>query len=175
LIQVIDSQGFRPNVGIILLNAEGHVFWAKRKGQNAWQFPQGGIASSESPTEAMFRELHEETGLRPEHVELIGQTRRWLRYRLPKRMIRRHSHPVCIGQKQRWFLLRLVADEDCFRLDATPKPEFDGWRWVDYWHPVNEVVYFKRKVYNLALNELAKLLPQQNEQSQKHALSDNRV
>lgn len=155
---MIDSQGFRPNVGIILTNDQGHVFWAKRKGQDAWQFPQGGISKNESPREAMYRELYEETGLQPDHVEIIGQTRRWLRYRLPKRMIRRHSHPLCIGQKQRWFLLRLVADEHCLKLDATEKPEFDGWRWVDYWHPVQEVVFFKRRVYQLALNELAPLL-----------------
>jgi len=106
----------------------------------------------------MFRELFEETGLQPEHVEIMGQTQRWLRYRLPKRMIRRHSQPLCIGQKQRWFLLRLVGDEQCFKLDATDKPEFDGWRWVDYWHPVREVVFFKRKVYRRALDELAPLL-----------------
>jgi len=106
----------------------------------------------------MFRELFEETGLQPEHVEIMGQTQRWLRYRLPKRMIRRHSQPLCIGQKQRWFLLRLIVDEQCFKLDATDKPEFDGWRWVDYWHPVREVVFFKRKVYQRALDELAPLL-----------------
>jgi putative (di)nucleoside polyphosphate hydrolase len=155
---VIDSQGFRPNVGIILTDDQGRVFWAKRKGQDAWQFPQGGISRNESPQEAMYRELYEETGLQPDHVEIIGQTRRWLRYRLPKRMIRRHSQPLCIGQKQRWFLLRLVAGENCLQLDATDKPEFDGWRWVDYWHPVKEVVFFKRRVYQLALNELAPLL-----------------
>lgn len=155
---MIDSQGFRPNVGIILTNGSGRVFWAKRRGQDAWQFPQGGISEKETPEEAMFRELFEETGLQPEHVEIMGQTQRWLRYRLPKRMIRRHSQPLCIGQKQRWFLLRLVGDEHCFKLDVTEKPEFDGWRWVDYWHPVSEVVFFKRKVYQRALDELAPLM-----------------
>lgn len=171
---MIDSQGFRPNVGIILTNDQGRVFWAKRKGQDAWQFPQGGISRDESPMEAMYRELYEETGLQPDHVEIIGQTRRWLRYRLPKRMIRRHSHPLCIGQKQRWFLLRLVADEHCLKLDATDKPEFDGWRWVDYWHPVNEVVFFKRRVYQLALNELAPLLFQGESQSTRQEKNNSR-
>lgn len=161
---MIDSQGFRPNVGIILTNGTRRVFWAKRKGQNAWQFPQGGISGSETPEEAMFRELFEETGLKPQHVEIMGQTQRWLRYRLPKRMIRRHSLPLCIGQKQRWFLLRLVGGEHCFKLDATDTPEFDGWRWVDYWYPVREVVYFKRKVYQLALNELAPLIFPESDQ-----------
>ncbi len=155
---MIDLDGFRPNVGIILCNDEGRLFWAKRVGQDAWQFPQGGIRENESPTEAMYRELWEETGLQPEHVEIIGVTRKWLRYRLPKRFIRRNSHPRCIGQKQRWFLLRLKSGEDAFRLDASHSPEFDGWRWVDYWQPVDEVVFFKRKVYKLALQELAPLL-----------------
>ena len=155
---MIDSQGFRANVGIILANNEGRVFWAKRRGQDAWQFPQGGIAPNERPVEAMYRELYEETGLRPEDVEILGQTRRWLRYRLPRYMVRRRSRPLCIGQKQRWFLLRLVGGEDRFNLEATDKPEFDGWRWVDYWYPMREVVFFKRKVYERALNELAPLI-----------------
>lgn len=155
---MIDLDGFRPNVGIILCNNAGQLFWAKRVGQNAWQFPQGGIREDETPKQAMFRELWEETGLQREHVEIVGVTQKWLRYRLPKRFIRRHSHPLCIGQKQRWFLLRLTSGEDSVCLDASRTPEFDGWRWVDYWEPVDEVVFFKRKVYKRALKELAPLL-----------------
>lgn len=155
---VIDADGFRPNVGIILVNDENRLFWGRRIGQDAWQFPQGGIQRKESPREAMFRELEEEVGLRPEHVELLGETQRWLRYRLPKRFIRRHSHPLCIGQKQRWFLMRVNCAESDFCLDRCEKPEFDSWRWVDYWAPVQDVVYFKRRVYERALEELAPLL-----------------
>lgn len=155
---MIDSDGFRPNVGIILSNGDRQVFWARRVGQNAWQFPQGGIRRSESPEEAMFRELEEEVGLLPEDVELVGCTKSWLRYRLPKRFVRRHCQPVCIGQKQIWFLLRLVGTEERVRLDHHVKPEFDSWRWVQYWHPVREVVSFKRDVYSRALNELGSLL-----------------
>jgi putative (di)nucleoside polyphosphate hydrolase len=155
---VIDSEGFRPNVGIIICNGDRRLFWGRRVGQDAWQFPQGGIKPEESPEQAMFRELEEEIGLLPEQVELLGATRRWLRYRLPKRFIRRHSHPICIGQKQIWFLLRAKCAESEFCLDKTPKPEFDDWRWVKYWQPVQEVVYFKRRVYHLALEELAPLL-----------------
>lgn len=106
----------------------------------------------------MYRELREEIGLVPEDVELIGSTREWLRYRLPKRFIRRHSRPVCIGQKQRWFLLRLLSSENQVRLDLTDAPEFDDWRWVDYWRPLDEIVFFKRRVYERALEELAPLL-----------------
>lgn len=152
---MIDSQGYRANVGIILINAEGRVFWARRTGEQAWQFPQGGIRAEESPLQAMYRELAEETGLKPEHVELVGQTRRWLRYRLPDRFIRRRTRPVCIGQKQRWFILRLTGGEDCVDLAGSGYPEFDNWCWVDYWRPPEDVIFFKRQVYRQALRELA--------------------
>jgi putative (di)nucleoside polyphosphate hydrolase len=152
---VIDSDGFRPNVGIILVNALGQVLWARRIGQDAWQFPQGGIQGRETPEQAMFRELKEEIGLSPGDVEVLAVTRGWLRYRLPKRMIRRHSHPVCVGQKQKWFLLRMLSHDSAVRIDETDKPEFDGWRWVSYWYPLGQVVSFKREVYRKALRELS--------------------
>lgn len=155
--QVIDSEGFRANVGIILCNDEGRLFWARRIGQKSWQFPQGGIRRNESPQEAMFRELGEEVGLRPEHVEVVGCTKGWLRYRLPKRLIRRHSRPTCIGQKQVWFLLRMRGSETDVHLDCSERPEFDHWCWVDYWYPLESVVSFKRNVYLRALRELAHL------------------
>ena len=154
---MIDSQGYRANVAIVLSNSQGQLFWAKRIGMDAWQFPQGGIRKDESAEDAMYRELQEETGLLPEHVKLIGCTQDWLRYRLPKRFIRKQSSPVCIGQKQIWYLLELLAEDSEVRLDACRKPEFDHWRWVDFWHPVNEVVEFKRKVYEMALQELVAL------------------
>lgn len=155
---MIDSKGYRPNVGIILCNDEGRVFWAKRKGVNSWQFPQGGIDDDEDPETAMYRELREETGLKAEHVELLGRTRYWLRYKLPERYIRKNSTPVCIGQKQIWFILRLVSAESNVRFDCSAKPEFDNWRWVEYWHPLKDVVYFKRKVYQKAMAELGAVL-----------------
>jgi len=155
---LIDHEGYRPNVGIIICNQDRRLFWGRRVNQNAWQFPQGGIKPDESPEQAMFRELEEEVGLLPGQVEILGCTRRWLRYRLPKRYIRRNCHPVCIGQKQIWFLLRARCTESDFCFDNTPKPEFDAWRWVKYWQPVREVVYFKRRVYSQALEELAPLL-----------------
>lgn len=156
--QVIDADGYRPNVGIILTNREGQLLWARRIRQNAWQFPQGGIQRKETPEEAMYRELEEEVGLCSGHVEVLGSTRGWLRYQLPDRLIRRHRKPVCIGQKQVWYMLRLLGDESAVCLDRTDKPEFDHWRWVDYWHPLREVVSFKREVYRRALNELAPLV-----------------
>lgn len=154
---MIDEEGFRPNVGIILVNDVGRVLWARRIGQDSWQFPQGGIQPGEQPEEAMYRELHEEVGLEPGHVKVMGCTRGWLRYRLPKRFIRRNCVPVCIGQKQRWYVLHFLGDASDVRLDAGDKPEFDHWRWVHYWRPLREVVFFKRGVYRRALNELAPL------------------
>ena len=155
---MIDSEGYRLNVGIILCNAEGRLFWARRIGQHSWQFPQGGIRRDESPEQAMFRELAEEVGLRPEHVQVIGSTRGWLRYRLPKRLIRESCQQVCIGQKQIWFLLRMRCNEEAVQLDLSERPEFDHWQWVDYWYPLRAVVPFKRHVYWRALHELAPLL-----------------
>jgi putative (di)nucleoside polyphosphate hydrolase len=155
---VIDAKGFRPNVGIILCNQDNKLLWARRIGQNAWQFPQGGIRKNESTEEALYRELHEEVGLEPEQVEIIGQTREWLRYRLPKHLLRHDRKPLCIGQKQRWFLLRLIGNEGDVRLDRSDKPEFDHWCWVEYWQPLREVVAFKRDVYRSALKEFENLL-----------------
>ena len=155
---MIDSKGFRPNVGIILCNDEGAVFWAKRAGVNSWQFPQGGIDTNEDAETAMYRELWEETGLEASDVKLIGRTRYWLRYKLPERYIRRTSFPLCIGQKQIWYLLHLVSHESKVRFDRTERAEFDGWRWVHYWDPLKDVVYFKRKVYRRAMTELGAML-----------------
>lgn len=155
---MIDTEGYRANVGIILANRCGRVLWARRVGQNAWQFPQGGIRGRETAEEAMYRELREELGLDACHVEVLGRTRNWLRYTLPKRYIRRNRSPVCIGQKQVWFLLRLLGGESAVRLDAFERPEFDTWRWVSYWEPPREVIFFKRDVYRRALRQLAPLL-----------------
>lgn len=155
---MIDSKGYRANVGIILCNDAGYVFWAKRKGLDSWQFPQGGIHDNETPETAMYRELWEETGLENQHVQLLGRTRYWLRYNLPEQFIRKHSQPLCIGQKQIWFILRLVSSDTQVRFDCTLRPEFDGWRWVHYWHPLKYVVYFKRKVYHRAMAELGSVL-----------------
>lgn len=155
---MIDSKGYRPNVGIILCNDDGQLFWAKRMKTNAWQFPQGGVNENETPEAAMYRELREETGLKAEHVRLIGRTRYWLRYDLPERYIRKDSLPLCIGQKQIWYILHLTGNESNVRFDCTNKPEFDNWRWIEYWEPLKDVVYFKRWVYQKAMVELGTML-----------------
>jgi putative (di)nucleoside polyphosphate hydrolase len=154
----IDSQGYRANVGIIVSDDAGQVLLGGRIGQAGWQFPQGGIRVRESPEQAMYRELGEEIGLDPADVDILGMTRGWMRYKLPERYVRRDAQPACIGQKQRWFLLRLRTSKDRLRVDSTTTPEFDRWRWVNYWQPVGEVIFFKRRVYVRALEELAPLL-----------------
>ena len=153
-----DSEGYRSNVGIILAYEDGRLLLGGRAGQAGWQFPQGGVQVDETPEIAMYRELHEEIGLHPDDVEVLGQTSQWLHYQLPDKFIRHDRKPVCIGQKQVWFMLRLTSDEGRLNLESSDLPEFDRWRWVDYWHPVKEVVYFKRQVYVHALAELAPLI-----------------
>jgi len=154
MTDLIDAQGFRANVGIVLIRDGGDVFLGGRSDGRGWQFPQGGVQRDESAEQALYRELREEVGLEPDDVEMLAVTRTWLRYRLPSRYVRRRSRPLCIGQKQRWFLLRMVGGEERLRFDLTSQPEFDSWRWVDYWSPVREVIHFKRNVYARALEEL---------------------
>ena len=156
---MLDRDGFRPNVGIILLNQRSQVFWGKRIRTHSWQFPQGGIDRGENPEQAMFRELHEEVGLLPQHVQVLARTRDWLRYEVPDRFIRRDARGHYKGQKQIWFLLHLVGHDWDLNLRATDHPEFDAWRWNDYWVPLDMVVEFKRGVYEMALTELSRFVP----------------
>lgn len=151
---MVDANGFRPNVGIILVNSAGRLLWARRiGGHNAWQFPQGGINRDEEPDAALYRELMEEVGLSESDVEVLGSTRGWLRYRLPKKYVR-SKEPQCIGQKQKWYLLKLTCDEKNISFHQTNSPEFDHVEWVSYWYPISKVVSFKREVYRKALKEL---------------------
>ncbi len=115
----------------------------------------------------MFRELYEETGLRRDHVKVLGRTREWLRYDLPDRFIRRHSQPLCIGQKQIWYLLRLTGSDENVRFDCSDEPEFDAFNWVDYWDPIADVIYFKRSVYRQALTELKNYIDPDPEMSSR--------
>lgn len=156
---MLDREGYRPNVGIILLNARNQVFWGKRVRAHSWQFPQGGINPGETPEQAMYRELHEEVGLNPCHVRIIARTRHWLRYDVPNHFVRRDSRGIYKGQKQIWYLLRLTGRDCDVCLRATTHPEFDAWRWNEYWVPLDSVIEFKREVYQLALTELSHFLP----------------
>jgi putative (di)nucleoside polyphosphate hydrolase len=181
---MLDQEGYRPNVGIVLIqpnqlkNMAGEmntsavtpvseaklstakVFWARRVGgQDAWQFPQGGINDGESPEAAVMRELHEEIGVAEHAVKVLGQTSGWLKYDLPAHMRRNNSTPGFVGQKQKWFLLELLESGASVQMDTTNKPEFDDFQWVSYYYPITQVVDFKREVYRSALIELAQFLP----------------
>ncbi|HMW57471.1 MAG: RNA pyrophosphohydrolase [Candidatus Accumulibacter phosphatis] len=155
---MLDREGYRPNVGIILCNARNEVFWGKRIREHSWQFPQGGIKRGETPEQAMYRELHEEIGLLPEHVYILGRTKDWLRYEVPTHWIRREWRGSYRGQKQIWFLLRLIGRDCDVSLRSCDHPEFDAWRWNTYWVSLDAVIEFKRRVYEQALNELARFL-----------------
>jgi putative (di)nucleoside polyphosphate hydrolase len=158
---MLDRDGFRPNVGIILVNRRNEVFWGKRLREHSWQFPQGGIDRGESPEQAMFRELFEEVGLEQNSVRILGRTKDWLRYEVPDQWVRREWRGRYRGQKQIWFLLRLVGRDSEIDLRASNHPEFDAWRWSDYWVPLDAVIEFKREVYTQALDELFRYLEPQ--------------
>ena len=155
---MIDRDGYRPNVAIVLCNAKNEVFWGKRIKEHAWQFPQGGIKMGESPEDAMYRELEEETGLLREHVKILGRTKGWLHYHVPSHWIKREWRGTYKGQKQIWYLLRLVGRDHDIKLRASTHPEFDAWRWHDYWVPLENVIEFKRDVYKEALQQLVRFL-----------------
>ncbi len=155
---MLDREGYRPNVGIIITNHRNEVFWGKRVKEYSWQFPQGGIKPGESPEAAMYRELLEEVGLLPNHVKILGRTKDWLRYDVPSHWVRREWRGSYKGQKQIWYLLRLVGRESDVSLRSSTHPEFDAWRWHDYWAPIDEVIDFKHDVYQDALQELARHL-----------------
>lgn len=166
---MIDTEGFRANVGIIICNKQGQVFWARRYGQHSWQFPQGGVDQGETAEQTMYRELYEEVGLKQKDVKILAVSRNWLRYKLPKRLIRQGSGQVCIGQKQKWFLLQLTCRENEVNFSVTGHPEFDDWRWVSYWYPIRNVVSFKRDVYRKVLSEFSAIaMPSQGAQHSKY-------
>ncbi len=151
---MIDKDGYRLNVGIVLLNKDDLAFWGKRKGDTSWQFPQGGIYENEAIEHAMLRELNEELGLSPEHVKIIGHTENWLYYDVPS-TYNRHSTKIYRGQKQIWYLLRFVGKEHEINVKYHKEQEFDAWRWINYWKPIELVINFKQEVYKKALTQLS--------------------
>ncbi len=172
---MIDSEGFRANIGIIVCNDFGNLLWTRRIGQNSWQFPQGGVDAGESSEQALFRELKEEIGLDRQDVKILGSTKNWLKYRLPNRYIRKDSFPLCVGQKQKWYMLRLVSNESRIHFDETGHPEFDHFMWVNYWYPLRQVISFKQSVYRQALSELLpSVMEQQARQRKSRGRRSNR-
>ena len=172
---MIDGEGYRANVGIIILNPENtKVLWARRIRQRAWQFPQGGLNLGDTALSAMYRELYEEVGLRPQDVEVLSATKGWFKYRLPTTMLR-VKDSTYVGQKQKWFLLRLKCPENQINFNRTNSPEFDDWSWVEYWFPLNQIIAFKRHVYRKALEMLFPAVNRERQNKKSLTLSDKKA
>lgn len=153
---VIDEDGFRPNVGMVIFNSNAQVLWARRSRQHSWQFPQGGVNNDETPEEAMFRELYEELGLSSKDVYIAQTSQHWYRYKVPKNCRSSKADAGYLGQKQRWFLLGLNDQEQLnFAFNNQTRPEFAECAWVSYWYPLRQVVSFKKDVYRKVLTEFS--------------------
>ena len=143
---------------MIIINNDGRFWLGKRIGTEAWQFPQGGFEDNENSENAMYRELYEEIGLKHSDVLILGKTKDWLKYDLPKKYQRKTNNQLCVGQKQIWFLLRLITKDSNINLLCSEKPEFDSWKWVDKAEPLKMVIDFKKNVYVEAINQLIPLI-----------------
>lgn len=150
---MLDRDGYRANIGIILLNQQNRVFWGRRKGEDSWQFPQGGLLDDEEIEVGMLRELYEEIGLNSTQIKIIAHTKNWLYYDVPENYNRNRAYYK--GQKQIWFLLKLLGSDCQINLRKHHVQEFDAWRWLEYDQAQDLVIDFKRQVYTKALAELA--------------------
>lgn len=144
----ISALPYRKCVGVMLINADGHVFVGQRLDNDtpAWQMPQGGVDKGEDPRDAALRELWEETGVEPKHVTIEAESSDWLPYDLPHDIVPRIWKGRYRGQEQKWFLLRFNGTDDMVNI-ATEHPEFSEWRWLPSDELVAKIVPFKRDVY----------------------------
>ena len=159
---MIDEDGYRPNVASVIINKDNKILWAKRVDEDNWQFPQGGIQKGETPEQAMYREVYEEVGLKKNSYEILGRSADWLKYDVPERFVKTYWQGRYKGQKQIWFLLKFIGSDDLINLNLHDSPEFDDWKWENYWHPLQDVVNFKKDVYSAALNELWQFVEAKN-------------
>ena len=149
-----ESIAYRPNVGIMLVNAKNKVFVGQRLDRftNAWQMPQGGIDEGENPDDAVFRELVEETGVTRNLVRVEAITKDWIYYDFPEDIIDKLWSGKYKGQRQRYYLMRFLGQNDQINIH-TKEPEFTAWKWIDLNDLLNNIVAFKRDVYRQVITE----------------------
>jgi putative (di)nucleoside polyphosphate hydrolase len=149
--------GYRPCVGLMLINDAGLLFVGERAGPlvNAWQMPQGGIDPGEDPRTAARRELHEEVGT--DRAELIAESRRWYAYDLPPELIPARWGGRYRGQSQKWFGFRFTGTDRDIDI-AGHEPEFVRWRWAPPDEVLELAVAFKRPIYRAVLEEFGDLV-----------------
>jgi putative (di)nucleoside polyphosphate hydrolase len=137
---------YRRGVGMMLFNARGEVFVAKRIDtiSDAWQMPQGGIDDGELPAAAAARELKEEIGT--DNATMLAESADWYRYDLPADLVPKIWKGRYRGQEQKWFALRLNGDDSAINI-ATEHPEFCEWKWVAIDTLPDLIVPFKRDLY----------------------------
>ena len=152
----IDAEGYRANVGIILMNSDKRLMLGRRIDSKGWQFPQGGIDEGETPEQALYRELYEETGIKKDKVEIISISRKWLVYHIPH--VYQRFNKKYDGAMQKWFLLKFVGDNQDIDLNVFNHAEFDGWKWADKKTAINNVIRFKKGVYESIFNEFDDVL-----------------
>ncbi|MEM7236608.1 MAG: RNA pyrophosphohydrolase [Pseudomonadota bacterium] len=150
---------YRPCVGLVVLNRDGHIFAGQRidSDMDAWQMPQGGIDQGETPRDAALRELNEETGIAPDRVEILRESTEWHRYELPRHLVSRLWKGRYRGQQQRWFILRFTGQDAEIRIDLH-EPEFRRWAWMDEAELIRKIVPFKRDTYSRVFAEFQDLL-----------------